>query len=303
MLDMVDFGLTSNDPCLTPAGNAVVGAMSEVHNLALYNALSTSGLLDDERVDFVQISRLFDAIADRPADYGFLVVDGDPCPGWDRCDPASWPTLDAGRTYVFGQWGHFNAGTRELIAQTVYDSVTSRWAANPGTVSISGTAAVGRRVTATVGPWSPAAILTYAWFVDGKAIKGATALTLTLPASTARKSLTVVVTSHRTGQADTAVTSAPVRVGKGSLDAPRPRISGAAKVGKVLKVRTGTWKPKAARAYTWYANGEAVRGATRSSIRLTPSLKGKKIAVRVTGRRDGYATTHVTSRPTRPVRR
>lgn len=98
VLDMVELGLTPKGPRLTPDGTAVTGAMSKVHNLALYDALSTSGLLDDQRVDLVQISRPCDAIADRPADFGFSVVDGDPCPGWDRCDPATWPTPDADRT-------------------------------------------------------------------------------------------------------------------------------------------------------------------------------------------------------------
>jgi phospholipase/lecithinase/hemolysin len=303
ILDMVDLGITANDPCLTPAGNSVVGAMAKVHNLALYNDLSEAGLLNDDRVDFIQISRLFDAVAKNPGNYGFTVVDGDPCPGFNPCGPETWPVPNADRTYVFGQYGHFNAATRELIAQSVYDSVTAKWSANAGTVSIAGKVAVGRKVTANVGPWTPAATLRYAWFANGKAIAGATTPALTVPASAAGKTLTVVVTGSRPGQADTAVTSAGVKVAKGTFAAPTPRINGKAKVGKTLKVSTGSWTPSAARTYKWYANGKAISGATKSSLKLTRSLKGKKVKVRVTGKRVGYSTLHLTSRSTTKVKK
>ena len=51
-----------------------------------------------------------------------------------------------------------------------------------------------------------------------------------------------------------------------------------------------TWKPTPSFSYQWYRNGAKISGATKSTYKLTKSDKGKKITVKVTGKKSGYLT-------------
>ncbi|MFD8724072.1 Tat pathway signal protein [Streptomyces sp. NPDC059629] len=78
--------------------------------------------------------------------------------------------------------------------------------------AVSGTAKVGKTLTAAHGTWSPAATsFAYQWYANGKAISGATKSTLTLKAAQKDKKITVKVTAHRTGHKDGTATSGPTR--------------------------------------------------------------------------------------------
>ncbi|WUX49007.1 hypothetical protein OG769_20635 [Streptomyces sp. NBC_01435] len=172
---------------------------------------------------------------------------------------------------------------------------------------ITGTAKVGAKLTAEKGSWTPAATsYAYQWKSDGKAIKGATASTYTVPASLLGKKLTVTVTARRTGHADGSATTASVKIATGSAPkaTKQPTISGTAKVGKVLKAAHGTWTPApTSYGYQWYANGKAISGATKSSLTLKSAQHGKKITVKVTARRTGHSSGSATSKATKTVAR
>lgn len=74
-----------------------------------------------------------------------------------------------------------------------------------------------------------------------------------------------------------------------------PVVTGKAKVGKRLTAGHGTWSPTpAGYSFTWLRNGKAVR--TGASYRLTRADRGKRIQVRVTVRRAGYAARSAVSR-------
>lgn len=89
-----------------------------------------------------------------------------------------------------------------------------------------------------------------------------------------------------------------------SFSAATPRISGTAKVGRTLKVRVGSWAPRPTFRYQWFANGRKISSkGTKASFRLTSKQKGKRITVRVTGTKAGYATISKTSRKTKKVSR
>ncbi|MEU6197795.1 pre-peptidase C-terminal domain-containing protein [Streptomyces sp. NPDC047061] len=78
--------------------------------------------------------------------------------------------------------------------------------------TVSGTAKVGRKLTAAHGTWSPAPTsYTYQWYANGKAVSGATRSTLTLKAAQKGKKITVKVTAHRTGHKDGTATSSATR--------------------------------------------------------------------------------------------
>lgn len=89
-----------------------------------------------------------------------------------------------------------------------------------------------------------------------------------------------------------------------TLVAGKPTITGTARVGRTLRVATGSWSPRPSLSYQWYANGRKItRKGTGKTFTLTSRQKGKRITVRVTGRKAGYVTASATSRATAKVGR
>lgn len=83
---------------------------------------------------------------------------------------------------------------------------------------------------------------------------------------------------------------------------PTPTISGTAKVGKTLKAIAGRWQPWGVRlSYQWYRSGTKIVGATHSTYRVKSNSTGKKLRVKVTGKKSGYTTVTKTSRSTATV--
>ncbi|PKQ32282.1 MAG: hypothetical protein CVT62_04480 [Actinobacteria bacterium HGW-Actinobacteria-2] len=171
------------------------------------------------------------------------------------------------------------------------------------TPTISGTVSAGNTVTAVPGTWTPApTTTTYAWLLDGAAIAGATSPTLVVNAEWGGKQLAVSVTGSKNGYATATKTSAAIAVPKSSFTkSSTPTISGTAKVGKTLKAKAGIWSPTAAFSYQWYANGKAIKGATKSSYKIAKSYKGKKLTVKVTASKAGYDSKSRTSKATKKV--
>ncbi|MDH2416397.1 M4 family metallopeptidase [Nocardioides sp. CER19] len=171
--------------------------------------------------------------------------------------------------------------------------------------TVRGTDRVGGRLTATPGGWLPAPErVSYQWLRDGRPVTGATGAAYVPVAADLRHRLSVQVTASATGLIPGQATSAAAApVAPGVLSAPRPKVAGTAKVGKVLRAVPGTWSPRGvALSYQWLRNGQAIKRATKTAYKLTKKDRGKKISVRVTGRKAGYTTASVTSRPTGKVR-
>jgi hypothetical protein len=170
--------------------------------------------------------------------------------------------------------------------------------------TISGTVRVGKTLTANAGAWTPSPTLRYQWYANGATIKNATAKTFKLTTAQLGKKISVKVTGTKSGYTTTAKTSRQTaKVTATFTKAAKPKISGTAKVGKTLKVKVGTWKPKPKYSYQWYANGKKIKKATKSTLKLTRALKGKKITVKVTGKKTNYVTKTVTSAQTKKVKK
>ncbi|TBN58056.1 ExeM/NucH family extracellular endonuclease [Glaciihabitans arcticus] len=169
---------------------------------------------------------------------------------------------------------------------------------------ITGRNAVGVKLTATVGAWTPVASkLTYRWLRNGASISGASKATYTTTKSDAGKAITVLVTGTATGFTPVSVASEPVVVGKVLTATPTPRISGKAAVGKKLVVTPGTWKPSpVSLSVQWYRNGVAIDGAISKSYVLKAADRGKTITVKVKGSKVGYTSKTATSKKTSKVK-
>lgn len=161
------------------------------------------------------------------------------------------------------------------------------------TPTITGTATVGKTLTAVPGAWEPAkASLAYQWYRGNTAINGATKSTYTLQAADAGATLKVTVTGTLTGYLATAKTSAVTgKIAKGKLTAPTAKIQGTAKAGKTLTAVPGTWGPATVKlSYQWFRGTTAIQGATGKTYLVKTTDKGKTITVRVRGTKSGYTT-------------
>lgn len=75
------------------------------------------------------------------------------------------------------------------------------------TPKISGTAKVGKKLTATAGKWTSGTKLSYRWYASGSSIKGATSSSFKLTSKQKGKKITVKVTGTLTGYATVTKTS------------------------------------------------------------------------------------------------
>ncbi|MFV0432856.1 MAG: hypothetical protein ACK5LO_02570 [Leucobacter sp.] len=167
-----------------------------------------------------------------------------------------------------------------------------------GTPVVQGTAKVGKKLTANPGTWEPEGVqLGYRWLRDGKSISQATRGSYTLTAKDAGKRISVRVTGTHDGESKSAVSKATKKVAKGTLKSNKPKITGTAKVGKKLIAKVGgPWKPSGVKySYRWYADGEKISKATAKSYRVAAKQQGKKITVKVTGKKAGYTSKTVQS--------
>jgi hypothetical protein len=146
------------------------------------------------------------------------------------------------------------------------------------------------------GTWSPTASIRYQWLRNGRAIKGATRSSYKATAADYKQRIAVRATATRAGYTQQSRTSRTVKIGSGSFAKTRaPKLSGSAIAGKRLSAKVGGWSPKAKFSYQWLRGGKAVRGAKRSTYKLTVADIGKRVAVRVTGRSKGYRNATRTS--------
>jgi hypothetical protein len=173
--------------------------------------------------------------------------------------------------------------------------------------TVDGTAKVGNTLEGFWGDWSHAPAFSYQWLRDGKAIPGATRDVYKVTISDVGKQLSFALTGKLAGyQTVTKISAKKAKVPTVAFTkAPAPKITGTAKVGKTLKAALGTWSPKTGTkfSYQWYANGKAIKAATKSSLKLAKAQKGKKITVKVTASKTGYKKTSKTSKATAKVKK
>ena len=205
---------------------------------------------------------------------------------------------DLGKTFSVEVTGSKSGYAKVVETSAATGKVTEGEFSAP-TPTISGTIQVGKVLNSARGYWGSDVTFEYQWFADGVAINGATNWQFTVKPEQVGKKLTVRVTGSKPGYATTSKTSAAtVAVAPGALTAKVPTISGTIQVGKVLNSARGVWTSGSTFAYQWFADGEAIYGATNWQFTVKPEQAGKKLTVRVTGSKPGYATTSKTSAAT-----
>lgn len=162
------------------------------------------------------------------------------------------------------------------------------------TPTVSGTVKVGQNLTAVPGAWSPSSVtLGYQWYRHGSAISGATARTYTLTRDDLDATIKVRVRATKSGYVTAAATSkSTAKVAPGTLKPVTPTVKGTRKAGHTLTAVAGDWGPGAVRLYyQWYRGSSKLSGSTSASYKLTSKDKGRRITVKVTGRKLGYEAT------------
>jgi hypothetical protein len=153
--------------------------------------------------------------------------------------------------------------------------------------TVVGNAAVGATLTAGNPTWSISGVsVSFQWLRGGVTINNAKSKSYKLTAADKGKSIAVRVTGSASGYNNATTTSAAI-IWNNVL----PKVTGKAKVGQTLKSSTGTWSTSGVKAtYQWTRNGAVIKGATKSSYKLTKTDKGKKVGVKVTVSKSGYRT-------------
>ncbi|WGL52566.1 family 78 glycoside hydrolase catalytic domain [Nocardioides sp. BP30] len=156
--------------------------------------------------------------------------------------------------------------------------------------TISGTAKVGSRLTATAGAWPAGTAVSYQWTRDGRPVAGATGARYTLTAADATAAVSVRVTATRDGYTTATAESHAVLVAPGTFaNTHRPKVKGAAKVGHRLKAKKAAFSPRPSRVtYQWYRNGKPIHGATAATYKAVTSDAGHRVKVAVTAHAAGY---------------
>lgn len=134
------------------------------------------------------------------------------------------------------------------------------------------------------------ATTTYAWFLNGVAISGATASSYTVPETSYTKRLSCRVTAtNPAGSVNATSADAVAAVGRALVPTTRPYIYGTAKVGYTLTAKVGAWSPAATSyTYQWYVGTSRISGATGATYRVPAAYRYKVITVQVTARRTGW---------------
>jgi 5-hydroxyisourate hydrolase-like protein (transthyretin family) len=125
------------------------------------------------------------------------------------------------------------------------------------------------------------------------------------PQPTPTPAVTPVTTTVTPTAAPTAPAAAPTATTVRTVAVVKmPKIKGFTKVGQRLRVTKGAWNPTTAkRKLQWLANGKKIKGATKTRLRLTKKLAGKKISVKVVARASGMTSLTVKTKATKKVKR
>ncbi|MCG2621410.1 hypothetical protein LVY72_05705 [Arthrobacter sp. I2-34] len=164
-------------------------------------------------------------------------------------------------------------------------------------LKITGTARYGSTLKVSAG-WPSGSKPSYQWYRGSAKINNATKSSYKLTPKDIGKTIQVKAMVTKPGFNSYSGTAKSAKVGQGAFSTKTaPKISGTKKAGHTLKVSKGSYAAKpSSYSYRWYRGSSRIKGATKSSYRLTASDVGKKITAKVTIKRAYYSTRTVASR-------
>ncbi|GHV93918.1 hypothetical protein AGMMS50293_02380 [Spirochaetia bacterium] len=192
------------------------------------------------------------------------------------------------------------------------DIIDNLFPALEGTVSISGTVAVGQTLTANIGSLQGSGTISYEWkrgdtaTAAGNAIFNATSATYTLVNDDLNKYITVTVSRVGYSGSKTSAASGPVAAAGAPALEGTVSISGTATVGQTLSANTSSLQGSGTISYEWKrgdtatAAGNAIFNATSATYTLVNDDLNKYITITVS--RVGYSgsKTSAASGPVSP---
>ena len=201
---------------------------------------------------------------------------------------------------------------------TGIDAVIDKPVRNLVAPTISGVARVGDSLSASPGTWTPSGTpITYRWVVGSDNVPGddPTGPTYVPTAADVGQVIRVYAIGTYPGWPPVSASSsptapvlaAPVTTPLPPPPAPavtltcevRPRVKGTLRVGQVVRVSQGVWKPSEVTfRYQWYLGGKAITDATHRRLTLKTRYVGKRLTVRVKAKAAGYARVIVWTKPT-----
>lgn len=182
---------------------------------------------------------------------------------------------------------------------SLFDPVTHEYLGQPPTMkdfsksyapTISGTAKVGKTLSASSRSWSPKVTgKAWQWQRNGVDITGATSYKYKLAADDLGATITVKLTGSKAGYNSVTKTSKATKiVTPGTITRGKVKITGTRRVGRALTASTSKWTSGVTFGYQWYRSGIAVQGATAKTYTLLPGDLGKRFKVKVSASKDGY---------------
>jgi hypothetical protein len=171
------------------------------------------------------------------------------------------------------------------------------------TPTITGSPRVGEPLFAEVADFTPGAVLTYRWYVNGKLIGGEESEVYIPTAKRVGKKITVKVTATLEGFTSRSRVSKPTAtVKRAVMEWSVPQIGGVAEITQQLCADPGFWTEGTTFKYQWYLNGSKISGKTKQCVTITSrSWKNKQLTVVVTGSLAGYNTVSKRSAKSDPI--
>lgn len=141
------------------------------------------------------------------------------------------------------------------------------------------------------------------WLRDGAPISGATSTSYTLQTIDVGKTVSAQVTFTKAGFSPLVVVTRGADIRPADFESTdHTAVSGSAGVGQELLANYSVWRPEPTTvSFQWFADSVAIPGATGDTYTLTSGELGKRVAVQVTGGKEGFATRSAMSNQTAVV--
>ena len=172
--------------------------------------------------------------------------------------------------------------------------------ANPTKPTLSGTAAVGQTLTATVQATPTGLTREIKWYRGATVITGQSGITYTLTTSDQGEKISVGVTFKK-GIVSSSEIKSDQTASVSITNPTKPTLSGTAAVGQTLTATVQAAPTGLTREIKWYRGASVITGQTGTTYTLTASDQGDEISVGVIFKKGGASSSEVKSDPTAAV--